>query len=127
MKTLITNAKIFYQHHLMDGEMLFDEHEILEIAPTIERQEDWQVVDGQGLAVLPGLVDTHVHLRDPGYTTKETIATGTMAAAAGGYTTIFAIAKRKTFPIDCRCDGTLLKKYRRTCKRACLSIWNDYQ
>lgn len=50
MKTLITNAKIFYQHHLMDGEMLFDEHEILDIAPTIERQEDWQVVDGQGFS-----------------------------------------------------------------------------
>lgn len=98
MKTLITNAKIFYQHHLMDGEMLFDEHEILDIAPTIERQEDWQVVDGQGLAVLPGLVDTHVHLRDPGYTTKETIATGTMAAAAGGYTTIFAMPNVKPFP-----------------------------
>lgn len=98
MKTLITNAKIFYQHHLMDGEMLFDEHEILNIAPTIERQEDWQVVDGQGLAVLPGLVDTHVHLRDPGYTTKETIATGTMAAAAGGYTTIFAMPNVKPFP-----------------------------
>lgn len=98
MKTLITNAKIFYQNHLMDGEMLFDEHEILNIAPTMEREEDWQVVDAQGFVVLPGLVDTHVHLRDPGYTTKETIATGTMAAAAGGYTTIFAMPNVKPFP-----------------------------
>ena len=47
-----------------------------------------QVIDCTGKTVLPGLVDLHVHLREPGFTYKETIASGTAAAAAGGYTTV---------------------------------------
>ncbi len=46
------------------------------------------MVDGAGLWLLPGLIDAHVHLREPGFTEKETIATGTEAAAAGGFTTV---------------------------------------
>ena len=41
-----------------------------------------------GLVICPGLVDIHVHLREPGFPRKETIATGTQAAAAGGFTTV---------------------------------------
>lgn len=107
MKTLICNTDIFYDGRLQPAEMLFDEHEILEIAPQIdlskyEAEETGNEaivrVDGEGLALLPGLVDTHVHLRDPGYTEKETIATGSKAAAAGGFTTIFAMPNVKPFP-----------------------------
>jgi dihydroorotase len=47
-----------------------------------------EVVDAAGLIVAPGFVDLHVHLRDPGFAAKETIETGTAAAAAGGFTTI---------------------------------------
>lgn len=47
-----------------------------------------QVVPCRGLVIVPGLVDVHVHLREPGFTTKETIATGTAAAAHGGYTVV---------------------------------------
>lgn len=50
-----------------------------------------QVIDGTGLVAVPGLVDIHVHLRDPGLTYKEDITTGTAAAAAGGFTSIFAM------------------------------------
>jgi len=46
------------------------------------------VVDGQGLWLWPGLVDGHVHFREPGFTEKETIVTGSLAAAAGGYTSV---------------------------------------
>src|SRR5689334_12735870 len=45
-------------------------------------------IDARGLVVCPGLVDIHVHLREPGQSHKETIATGTMAAAAGGFTSV---------------------------------------
>ena len=53
--------------------------------------EDIQVIDAKGLIVAPGLVDIHVHLREPGQGHKETIATGTAAAAAGGFTSVAAM------------------------------------
>ncbi|WP_394552221.1 dihydroorotase [Agromyces sp. MMS24-JH15] len=50
------------------------------------------VVDADGLIALPGLVDLHTHLREPGYEQSETVLTGTQAAAAGGFTAVFAMA-----------------------------------
>lgn len=50
-----------------------------------------KVIDASGMLVMPGLIDLHVHLREPGYEYKETILTGSMAAAAGGFTTICAM------------------------------------
>lgn len=50
-----------------------------------------KVIDASGMLVMPGLIDLHVHLREPGYEYKETIKTGSMAAAAGGFTTICAM------------------------------------
>jgi len=50
-----------------------------------------RVVEAEGLIALPGLVDLHTHLREPGYEASETILTGSRAAAAGGYTTVFAM------------------------------------
>ena len=58
---------------------------------------DYQVVDCTGLHVLPGFVDLHTHLREPGFEQSETIFTGSMAAAAGGYTAVHAMAN--TFPV----------------------------
>jgi dihydroorotase (multifunctional complex type) len=54
-----------------------------------------QTIDATGLHVLPGLVDAHVHLREPGFTHKEDFQSGTMAAAAGGVTTVMAIPNTK--------------------------------
>src|SRR3954468_10391890 len=50
------------------------------------------VVDASGLIALPGLVDLHTHLREPGFEQSETVLTGTRAAAAGGFTSVFAMA-----------------------------------
>lgn len=55
-------------------------------------QEVNKVIDTSDLTVTPGLIDIHVHLREPGYEHKETIATGTAAAAAGGFTTVVCMA-----------------------------------
>lgn len=54
-----------------------------------------QIIDGRGLVAGPGLVDVHVHYRDPGFTYKEDIETGAKAAAAGGYTTVVMMANTK--------------------------------
>jgi dihydroorotase len=49
------------------------------------------VIDADGLIALPGLVDLHTHLREPGYEASETVLTGSRAAASGGYTAVFAM------------------------------------
>ena len=61
------------------------------IAADIEPCEGDKVIDCSGRIVVAGLVDLHVHLREPGFSAKETIATGTMAAAHGGFTTVCAM------------------------------------
>ena len=50
-----------------------------------------EVIDAKGLVLVPGFVDMHVHMREPGQTSKESIATGTAAAAAGGFTSAMAM------------------------------------
>jgi len=57
-----------------------------------------ETIDGAGLVLAPGLIDIHVHLREPGQMWKETIATGTRAAAAGGFTTV--VAMPNTVPVN---------------------------
>ncbi|MDY2699617.1 MAG: dihydroorotase [Suilimivivens sp.] len=76
------------------------EGETEEIAAK-ERQflEDVQVIDGTGLLIAPGLADTHVHFRDPGFTYKEDIFTGAKAAKKGGFTEIVLMANTKP-PVD---------------------------
>ncbi len=58
----------------------------------LERVADAQVVEATGLLVVPGLIDMHVHLREPGFEYKETIRTGAAAAAAGGFATVACMA-----------------------------------
>ncbi|HEX2280857.1 MAG TPA: amidohydrolase family protein, partial [Thermomicrobiales bacterium] len=58
---------------------------------TLDLQASERVVDVTGLVVAPGLIDVHVHLREPGQEWKETVGTGTAAAAAGGFTTVFCM------------------------------------
>lgn len=58
-----------------------------------------QILDGKGLITAPGLIDVHVHFRDPGFTYKEDIQTGARAAAAGGFTTVICMANTKP-PVD---------------------------
>lgn len=69
---------------------------VRKVAETItEVPEDTQVIDAAGCWVMPGLIDLHVHFRDPGLTYKECIRTGSMAAAAGGVTTVCTMPNTK--------------------------------
>ena len=98
MKTLIQNADVLYQGRLQKKDVLFDEQEILEIADHIDA--DAEKIDATGLTLLPGLVDVHVHFRQPGHEQKETIATGSLAAAHGGFTSVFAMPNVIPSPDD---------------------------
>lgn len=69
-------------------------------------QADEAVILANGLLVVPGLVDMHVHLREPGFEYKETIATGTLAAAAGGFTAVACMAN--TMPVN---DSAAVTEY----------------
>ena len=59
---------------------------------SVQQSKNTDVYDARGLIVVPGLIDMHVHLREPGFEHKETIATGTAAAAAGGFTSVACMA-----------------------------------
>ena len=71
---------------------------IVERAEHIETLADDIIIDASGLMVAPAFVDVHVHLREPGYGYKERIATGTMAAARGGYTTVCSMPNLTPVP-----------------------------
>ena len=69
--------------------------ETIAAANSLTADPDEQVLDASSLVIAPGLIDIHVHFRDPGLTYKEDLHTGAMAAAAGGYTTVICMANTK--------------------------------
>lgn len=74
---LIKNAQILDNGELKQASILIDGRHIKEINNNIEVDENVEVIDAQGHFVAPGLIDVHVHLREPGGEHKETIKTGT--------------------------------------------------
>ncbi|WP_110588917.1 dihydroorotase [Microbacterium suaedae] len=72
------------------ADILIEEGRIAEIGTGLSRAGA-RAIDADGLVALPGLVDLHTHLREPGFEASETVATGTRAAAAGGFTAVFAM------------------------------------
>ena len=94
MKILIKNADIFgygKKDILTDGDV------IAKIEDNITDDAD-KVYDFSGQHIFPGLIDVHVHLREPGFEYKETIATGTRASARGGYTTVCSMPNLNPVP-----------------------------
>lgn len=77
------------------------------------------VIDGTGLVCVPGLVDVHVHFRDPGFTHKEDIETGSRAAAAGGFTTVILMANTKPTVDNVDTLGYVLEK----CKKEDINVY----
>lgn len=89
MELLLKNGTIVDGQGKREADIWIRDGKVAEVGKNLVRPG--QVVDLAGKLVLPGLVDMHVHLRDPGQEGKETIATGTAAAAKGGFTTVCAM------------------------------------
>ena len=90
---LIKNGRVMDPKSGLDQvcDVLVQDGKIVKIAPEI-KEEGAELIDATGLVVAPGLVDIHVHFREPGQTHKEDIHTGALAAAAGGFTTVVMMA-----------------------------------
>lgn len=99
MKTLIKNAQVFYQNKLAKEDVLIEDGQFKLIGTDLT-VADATVLDGQNKLLSPGLVDIHVHFREPGQVHKETIKTGTLASAHGGFTTVGAMPNVIPVPDD---------------------------
>jgi dihydroorotase len=102
VRLLLKNGRVVDPSAGIDGayDVLVEEGRIARVAARIE-PSDANVLDLAGLCVCPGFIDMHVHLREPGQEWKETIATGTRAAAAGGFTGVACMPNTQP-PIDSR-------------------------
>ena len=85
----------------MDAEVLIEDGVVAQVAEKVKGTRGAETLDATGLIVSPGLIDMHVHLREPGQEYKETVRTGTLAAAAGGFTAV-ACMPNTSPPNDCR-------------------------
>ena len=91
MRTVIQGGKIVNEYKIFDGTIVIDDSKISEIVEGNTRPEvsDGEVIDASGCFVLPGIIDDHVHFREPGLTEKADIDSESRAAAAGGVTSFF--------------------------------------
>jgi dihydroorotase len=100
MHLLVKNGRVVDPANGVDAvQDVLVRHGLVErVGPHLAAAPDVTVVEARGKVVCPGFIDIHVHLREPGYEYKETMATGTRAAAAGGFTAVCCMAN--TFPVN---------------------------
>ncbi len=98
MKQLICNATIYYNSQFIKKDILIDDGIIAEISDFIAPECADFVYNFEDNYVFPGFTDVHVHLREPGFSYKETIKTGTLASARGGYTSVCSMPNLKPVP-----------------------------
>ena len=96
MRILIKNGRVINPATGTDEvlDLLIEDKKVIKTEADIAEEAE-RIVDATGCFVMPGFIDLHVHFRDPGLEYKETIETGSKAAAAGGYTTVFAMPNTK--------------------------------
>lgn len=98
MNLLIKNGKILSENgEFVACDILVEGNKIVKMQETIDEKAE-EVIDANGNFVSAGFIDLHVHLREPGGEKKETIATGTLSAAAGGFTTVAAMPNTRPVP-----------------------------
>ncbi|MGH9487960.1 MAG: dihydroorotase [Terriglobales bacterium] len=106
MNLILKNGRLFDPGRGLDaiGDLVVQEDRIRDCGPDIAAAGPG-VLDCTGLIIAPGFIDLHVHLREPGFAWKETIASGTRAAAAGGFTAVCAMPN--THPVNDDAGGTV--------------------
>ena len=82
-----TNETLHADIRVIDG--------VIKEIGTLTAEANEEVLDIHGLIIAPGLIDTHIHFRDPGFTYKEDIHTGALASAKGGFTSVICMANTK--------------------------------
>ena len=132
MKIIINNGRIIDPSQGIDGtgDIFIENGKIREIRtpapPPLSKggrrgvsAPDLRTIDASGLLIIPGLIDMHVHLREPGFEYKETIKTGTAAAVRGGFTTVCCMPN--TFPVNDNASVTEFIK-RKASQEGCCSV-----
>ena len=107
--SVLTNAKAYLDGQIVDCSIAIEESKIQKIGRETQMPNADQKIDLHNLLVLPGLIDEHVHLRDEGRAYKEDFASGTAAAAAGGFTTVLDMPNNDPVTMSVR---TLLNRMR---------------
>ncbi|MDR0734690.1 MAG: dihydroorotase [Elusimicrobiota bacterium] len=110
MKYLIKNARVVDPENNLDYicDLLVENNQIAQIKENI-KTEGAEIIDAEGLVAVPGFIDMHTHLREPGFEGKETILSGTRSAAKGGFTTVCMMPN--TNPVmDCAANIALAQK-----------------
>lgn len=97
MRLLLTGGAIFLNSGFHNMDVAISEGRIVSVAPSLP-QEGFSVIELHNQLIVPGFVDVHVHLREPGFSYKETVFSGTSAAAAGGYTAVCAMPNLNPVP-----------------------------
>ncbi|MBE6760096.1 MAG: dihydroorotase [Ruminococcaceae bacterium] len=101
MYSILRNARVFTGHEPVRFDVLVKDGVIISVGNDISVPSGAEVFDFSGFSdpvIFPGFSDVHVHLREPGFCYKETIASGTESAAAGGYTTVCAMPNLRPVP-----------------------------
>lgn len=98
MKYLIANANVFYDDRFVRKDVLVDNGFIADISSHISPASGVTIFQYNNCFIFPGLIDVHVHLREPGFFYKETIKTGTLAAAHGGFAGVCAMPNLDPVP-----------------------------
>lgn len=114
MKLLLKNGNIVNENNEFEAcDVLIESKYIKKIAPSIS-EVDAEVIDLKGQLFIPGMVDLHVHMREPGGEHKETFFTGTKAAAKGGFTTVAAMPNTRPVPDDVETLENIKKRIEET-------------
>lgn len=114
LSLLIKNGRIVDPASGLDekADLWVRDGKIAALSPSLSAGDPDNVIDASGLLVTPGFIDIHVHLREPGFEHKETIATGCAAAVAGGFTSLACMANTKPVNDSPEITRFILKKAR---------------